>query len=189
VGRGVLNLALDAGTLIPVVGDGIAVGRATKVAEKLVPLIMKGVKAGAITGITQGGIQLLNKLKSGESLTKDDWRAALNLVNGITTLKNVGIRKAPTTTKATTGFAQMKSKDGTKQITLSDDALKRIKDASVDTRMAKTKEEIVAAHRSAYPDPPTPTAAPDGSVPTTTRLTDEQILDLYNIPTTKEAFH
>jgi hypothetical protein len=63
-----LNLLGDAATLIPVVGDTVAAGRAAKAVKKLVPLIMKGIKVGAITGVTQGGMTLLNKIQSGESI-------------------------------------------------------------------------------------------------------------------------
>jgi hypothetical protein len=164
---------MDVVSVLPVAGDAVAISRLAKTVKKFAPLFTRAVRLGAITGVGEGAILLFDKIKNGEKLTMSDYRAALNIVTGLTTLKRVGGKNTPTK-KKTEGFSDIKSVDGKNTVKLNSKAIDNIKNASPDTKLLKAQEEIVAAHRKKHP---------------ADKRSDEQIIDLYNIPTTSKAKH
>lgn len=174
-GRLGLNLLMDFGTLVPILGDSIAASRLAKVATKITPWIARLARLGYIEGITEGTIVLFSKIADGnfKDLTKDDWRAALNLLNGLTSLKRTGMSNMPTK-KVTQDFSDIKGRKDNTSVKLESAAIDNIKKTDVDVRLLKAQEEVLAAHNKKYPDK---------------QITLEEVPKYYNIPTEKTARH
>jgi hypothetical protein len=82
-------------------------------------------------------------------------------------LGNTGI-KSPKTKTEVKKFGELESVDG-KSISLDKKAIDRISSAKPENQLRTTRKEIISAHKAKYQN--------DG-------LRDDQILALYNIPTT-----
>jgi hypothetical protein len=162
-----LSVLGDIATVIPGIGEGIQTSRLAKAAAKMGPLLLKGLKAGAIVGIGADGVALLESIANGEKLDVDDYRRMFNILNGARVLNNTGI-KSPKTKEVVSEFGEFKSADG-KSIKPNNEALTKIKNAKKSDQLRVAKKEILAAHKAAYGN--------DG-------LTDPQILGLYEIPVT-----
>jgi hypothetical protein len=162
-----VSLIGDLGTGIPIIGDVLAASRIGKIVSKAAPLILKGLKVGAIYGMTTGGIALIEKIASGEELTRDDLRNALNVFNGIRMLKHTGF-KSPKTKTEVENFGDFKSSTGNKSVKLSQTAIDKISAAEPSKQMRVAKKELIAAHKAKYND----------------SLPDDKILELYDIPST-----
>jgi hypothetical protein len=127
LGRLALNLVLDAGTLIPILGDGIQGAKAIRAMKKAAPILNKAIKAGAIVGIGDAAINTIDKIAKGESFTLSDVRRIINGVQGGVTLGRSGLLNQ-TKGKKTTKFENIEIKgNGIKGLTLTETEIKSLK--------------------------------------------------------------
>lgn len=91
LGRLALNLVLDAGTLIPVLGDSLQGKKAISAMKKAAPILAKAIKAGAIVGVGDAVYNTIDKIAKGESFTISDVRRIINGVSGGVTLSRTGL--------------------------------------------------------------------------------------------------
>lgn len=91
LGRLALNLVLDAGTLIPILGDGLQGKKAISAMKKAAPILAKAIKAGAIVGVGDAVYNTIDKIAKGESFTISDVRRIINGVSGGVTLSRTGL--------------------------------------------------------------------------------------------------
>lgn len=91
LGRLALNLVLDAGTLIPILGDGLQGAKAVRAMKKAAPILAKAIKAGAIVGVGDAVYNTIDKIAKGESFTISDVRRIINGISGGVTLGRTGL--------------------------------------------------------------------------------------------------
>ena len=91
LGRLALNLVLDAGTLIPILGDGLQGQKAIRAMKKAAPVLAKAIKAGAIVGVGDAVYNTIDKIAKGESFTISDVRRIINGISGGVTLSRTGL--------------------------------------------------------------------------------------------------
>lgn len=91
LGRLALNLVLDAGTLIPILGDGLQGQKAIRAMKKAAPVLAKAIKAGAIIGVGDAVYNTIDKIAKGESFTISDVRRIINGISGGVTLSRTGL--------------------------------------------------------------------------------------------------
>ena len=91
LGRLALNLVLDAGTLIPVLGDGLQGAKAVSAMKKAAPVLAKAIKTGAIVGVGDAVYNTIDKIAKGESFTISDVRRIINGISGGVTLSRTGL--------------------------------------------------------------------------------------------------
>lgn len=91
LGRLALNLVLDAGTLIPILGDGLQGAKAVRAMKKAAPILAKAIKAGAIVGVGDAVYNTIDKIAKGESFTISDVRRIINGISGGVTLSRTGL--------------------------------------------------------------------------------------------------
>ena len=91
LGRLALNLVLDAGTLIPILGDGLQGAKAVRAMKKAAPVLAKAIKTGAIVGVGDAVYNTIDKIAKGESFTISDVRRIINGISGGVTLGRTGL--------------------------------------------------------------------------------------------------
>lgn len=166
LGRGLLNLGGDLITLIPGIGDAVAIPKLAEKFKKIAWLLRKGIQAGAITGVGQALIVGVDRIAKGESLSASDYRAIANGLQGLSALSKIGGKTTPTK-KVTKNLPEFKNSKG-EVITLSAEATKNIKTANPSDQLLQTQIELTTAYRKKNPN---------------TTLSDDEILDQFVIPT------
>lgn len=166
LGRGLLNLGGDVITLIPGVGDIVAIPKIAKKFKTIAWLLRKGIQAGAITGVGQALIVGIDRIAKGETLSASDYRAIANGLQGLSTITKLGAKAVPTK-KVTKNLPEFKNSKG-EVITLSAEATKNIKTANPSDQLLQTQIELTTAYRKKNPN---------------TTLSDDEILDQFVIPT------
>lgn len=159
-----LNLLMDAGTLIPFVGGAAKLGKAGKLITKAAPTL---IKAASIYGLGDAFINTVKKISSGESFTLDDVRRIVNGISGGITLSKTGLLPAVTKDKSKPNIFKS-NKTGEPDIKVDVDAIKK---ASKQDQLIELQSQITANYRKANKN---------------TKLSDDDILKLYDIPTKKK---
>lgn len=170
-----LNLAMDLGTLIPVAGDYLSSTKAIKAMKKAAPLLEKAIRLGAIAGVSDAVYNTVDKIAKGESFTISDVRRIVNGVSGAATLGKTGLRNK-TTKKVETdpGMFTGKAKGKTKALDI------KLEKSEIDEILKKPKEDQLIALQ-------TKIAEKYRAARKRTKLTDDEILSLYDIPTKKSV--
>lgn len=91
LGQLALNLVLDAGTLIPILGDSLQGKKAISAMKKAAPVLAKAIKAGAIVGVGDAVYNTIDKIAKGESFTISDVRRIINSISSGVTLSRTGL--------------------------------------------------------------------------------------------------
>lgn len=159
-----LNLLMDAGTLIPFVGGAAKLGKAGKLITKAAPTL---IKAASIYGLGDAFVNTVKKISSGESFTLDDVRRIVNGISGGVTLSKTGLLPAVTKDKSKPNIFKS-NKTGEPDIKVDVDAIKK---APKQDQLIELQSQITANYRKANKN---------------TKLSDDDILKLYDIPTKKK---
>lgn len=170
-----LNLAMDLGTLLPGVGDLISSTKAIKAMKKAAPLLEKAIRLGAIAGVSDAVYNTVDKIAKGESFTISDVRRIVNGVSGAATLGKTGLRNK-TTKKVETDPSMFtgKAKGKTKALDI------KLEKSEIDEILKKPKEDQLIALQTKITEKYRATRK-------RTKLTDDEILSLYDIPTKKSV--
>lgn len=149
LGKLALNLVLDAGTLIPILGDGLQGQKAIRAMKKAAPILAKAIKTGAIVGVGDAVYNTIDKIAKGESFTISDVRRIINGIQGGITLSRSGLLNQ-TKGKKTTKFENIEIKgNGIKGLTLTEAEIKslqgikdpeKLKDAIVNMWKSQNKK-------------------------------------------------
>ncbi len=121
-----LNLGMDAATIIPVLGAGIKGANIAKTVGKALPTI---IKAASVYGLGAGVVETAKKIASGQKFTVRDVDMLVNaLTAGVGIGKSGGFGRSTKTTK-TKAYSE-NFKIGDSDITLDDVAIKKVLSAS-----------------------------------------------------------
>jgi hypothetical protein len=156
-----LNLLMDAGTLIPFAGGAAKLGKAGNLIRKAAPTL---IKAASLYGLGDAFVNTVKKISSGESFTLDDVRRIVNGVSGGVTLSRTGLMPAVTKTKSNPEIIKS-NKTGEPDIKVDINAVKKLPKQD---QLIELQSQITSKYRAANKN---------------TKLTDDDILKLYDIPT------
>lgn len=147
LGRLALNLVLDAGTLIPILGDGLQGAKAVRAMKKAAPVLAKAIKAGAIVGVGDAVYNTIDKIAKGESFTISDVRRIINGISGGVTLSRTGLLNQTKHRVDVDPGLTIKGKpdSGIADIKLSKEQIKEITDAPKAEQMKKLTEVLKKA--------------------------------------------
>lgn len=121
-----LNLGMDAATMIPVLGAGIKGVNIAETVGKALPTI---IKAASVYGLGAGVVETAKKIASGQKFTARDVEMLANAITaGIGIGKSGGFGRSTKTTK-TKAYSE-NFKIGDSDITLDDAAIKKVLSAS-----------------------------------------------------------
>ena len=133
-----LNLGMDAATIIPGLGAGIKGANIAKTVGKALPTI---IKAASVYGLGAGVVETAKKIASGQKFTVRDVDMLVNtLTAGVGLGKSGGFGKKTKKVDITEGIS-LKSKNGEKTVSLSGEELKDVDtpDKLFDKLVAKSK--------------------------------------------------
>ena len=144
LGRLGLNLLLDAGTLVPVLGDALQGKKAISAMKRVAPILSKAIKAGAIVGVGDAVYNTIDKIAKGESFTISDVRRIINGISGGITLSRTGLlNQTKRRIDVDPGLIiKGKPNSGVADIKLSKEQIKKIADAPKEEQM-KTLTDIL----------------------------------------------
>lgn len=147
LGRLALNLVLDAGTLIPILGDGLQGQKAIRAMKKAAPVLAKAIKAGAIVGVGDAVYNTIDKIAKGESFTISDVRRIINGISGGVTLSRTGLLNQTKHRVDVDPGLTVKGKpdSGIADIKLSKEQIKEITDVPKAEQMKKLTEVLKKA--------------------------------------------
>lgn len=147
LGRLALNLVLDAGTLIPILGDSLQGVKAIRAMKKAAPVLAKAIKTGAIVGVGDAVYNTIDKIAKGESFTISDVRRIINGISGGVTLSRTGLFNQTKHRVDIDPGLTIKGKpdSGVADIKLSKEQIKEITDAPKAEQMKKLTEVLKEA--------------------------------------------
>lgn len=142
-----LNLVLDAGTLIPILGDGLQGAKAVRAMKKAAPVLAKAIKTGAIVGVGDSVYNTIDKIAKGESFTISDVRRIINGISGGVTLSRTGLLNQTKHRVNVDPDLTIKGKpnSGVADVKLSKEQIKEITDAPKAEQMKKLTEILKKA--------------------------------------------
>lgn len=165
LGRLALNLVLDAGTLIPILGDGLQGQKAIRAMKKAAPVLAKAIKAGAIVGIGDAVYNTIDKIAKGESFTISDVRRIINGISGGVTLSRTGLLSPGSKTTKTGGGFTVPGKANAAGIDLSKSDLDNIMKLESSKRVDALEELVIKKWKAQNPN---------------SGKTDQEISDLFD---------
>lgn len=147
LGQLALNLVLDAGTLIPILGDGLQGKKAISAMKKAAPVLAKAIKAGAIVGVGDAVYNTIDKIAKGESFTISDVRRIINGISGGVMLSRTGLlNQTKHRVDVDLGLTiKGKPNTGVADIKLSKEQIKEIADTPKAEQMKKLTEVLKKA--------------------------------------------
>ena len=147
LGRLALNLVLDAGTLIPILGDSLQGAKAVRAMKRAAPVLAKAIKAGAIVGVGDAVYNTIDKIAKGESFTISDVRRIINGISGGVTLSRTGLLNQTKHRVDVDPGLTVKGKpdSGIADIKLSKEQIKEITDVPKAEQMKKLTEVLTKA--------------------------------------------
>jgi len=161
-----VNLGFDA--MSGVTGAGGKAAKIMKNFPKTARILRNAIKAGAIVGVGDAVYNTIDKIAKGESFTLSDVRRIANGVAGATTLGKTGLFNQTKGKRVKTDPGIIKGKKAeTPEIKLD---VKKIESASKADQLIELQSQVTSGYRAKNKN---------------TKLTDDQILELYNIPTKK----
>ena len=162
-----LNLLLDSVSFLPVVGGGAKAVKIANSLRKLAPTVNKIMKAAAIYGISNAGVQSWEAVKNG-NFNMRDLRVLVNALGGAAHMARAGVKK-PTLNKGEVTYPTIKPKAGKQAnaLQLSESQFEAIKSKGV-----KTKDEF-ASEIANVMNKSRANGAPE--------ITKEQIMDTYDL--------
>ena len=169
-GKDALNYAVNLGfdALSGFTGAG---GKAAKIMKNfptMAKVLQKAIKAGAIVGVGDAVYNTIDKIAKGESFTLSDVRRIANGVAGGITLGKTGLFNQTKGKRVKTDPSIIKGKKAeVPEIKLD---TKKIEAASKADQLIELQSQVTAGYRAKNKN---------------TKLTDDQILELYDIPTKK----
>lgn len=169
-GKDALNYAVNLGfdALSGLTGAGGKVAKIMKNFPTMAKVLQKAIKAGAIVGVGDAVYNTINKIAKGESFTLSDVRRIANGVAGGITLGKTGLFNQTKGRRVKTDPSIIKGKKAeTPEIKLD---VKKIEAASKADQLIELQSQVTAGYRAKNKG---------------TKLTDDQILELYDIPTKK----
>ena len=169
-GKDALNYAVNLGfdALSGFTGAGGKTAKIMKNFPTIAKVLQKAIKAGAIVGVGDAVYNTIDKIAKGESFTLSDVRRIANGVAGGITLGKTGLLNQTKGKRVKTDPSIIKGKKAeTPEIKLD---TKKIETASKADQLIELQSQVTAGYRAKNKN---------------TKLTDDQILELYDIPTKK----
>lgn len=169
-GKDALNYAVNLGfdALSGFTGAGGKTAKIMKNFPTMAKVLQKAIKAGAIVGVGDAVYNTIDKIAKGESFTLSDVRRIANGVAGGITLGKTGLLNQTKGKRVKTDPSVIKGKKAeTPEIKLD---TKKIEAASKADQLIELQSQVTAGYRAKNKN---------------TQLTDDQILELYDIPTKK----
>ena len=169
-GKDALNYAVNLGfdALSGLTGAGGKTAKIMKNFPTMAKVLQKAIKAGAIVGVGDAVYNTIDKIAKGESFTLSDVRRIANGVAGGITLGKTGLLNQTKGKRIKTDPSIIKGKKAeTPEIKLD---TKKIEAASKADQLIELQSQVTAGYRAKNKN---------------TKLTDDQILELYDIPTKK----
>ena len=169
-GKDALNYAVNLGfdALSGFTGAGGKVAKVMKNFPKTAKVLQKAIKAGAIVGVGDAVYNTIDKIAKGESFTLSDVRRIANGVAGGITLGKTGLLNQTKGKRIKADPSIIKGKKAeTPEIKLD---TKKIEATSKADQLIELQSQVTAGYRAKNKG---------------TKLTDDQILELYDIPTKK----
>ena len=169
-GKDALNYAVNLGfdALSGLTGAGGKTAKIMKNFPTMAKVLQKAIKAGAIVGVGDAVYNTIDKIAKGESFTLSDVRRIANGVAGGITLGKTGLFNQTKGKRVKTDPSIIKGKKAeVPEIKLD---TKKIEAASKADQLIELQSQVTAGYRAKNKN---------------TKLTDDQILELYDIPTKK----
>jgi hypothetical protein len=169
-GKDALNYAVNLGfdALSGLTGAGGKTAKIMKNFPTMAKVLQKAIKAGAIVGVGDAVYNTIDKIAKGESFTLSDVRRIANGVAGGITLGKTGLFNQTKGRRVKTDPSIIKGKKAEiPEIKLD---TKKIEAASKADQLIELQSQVTTGYRAKNKN---------------TKLTDDQILELYDIPTKK----
>ena len=169
-GKDALNYAVNLGfdALSGLTGAGGKTAKIMKNFPTMAKVLQKAIKAGAIVGVGDAVYNTIDKIAKGESFTLSDVRRIANGVAGGITLGKTGLFNQTKGKRVKTDPSIIKGKKAeVPEIKLD---TKKIEAASKADQLIELQSQVTAGYRAKNKN---------------TKLTDDKILELYDIPTKK----
>ena len=169
-GKDALNYAVNLGfdALSGLTGAGGKTAKIMKNFPTMAKVLQKAIKAGAIVGVGDAVYNTIDKIAKGETFTLSDVRRIANGVAGGITLGKTGLFNQTKGKRVKTDPSIIKGKKAeTPEIKLD---TKKIETASKADQLIELQSQVTSGYRAKNKG---------------TKLTDDQILELYDIPTKK----